>query len=625
MVKIYRRISIVLLSLTLAIYGWVVGFVPITFSAKAETTYSKPFETTNVLEDLKGSTIEGKVFNLADYPKDSKGTTRLISFVEYCYSNDKSNPQDYSLYLYVYNPKALKFSDSTILNQIEMSFGNDTNTYKKYPMRVVNYSLEEGYERVFYKLKVVLTSEEKQSIMKKLNKDKREYNISGIELLEDGALNAKDYTVAKKFTYKGFAPEHSTDGGSNGNLTYSSAEIEVLELEVFPTQYRPDGYNGKNIYTQDSLHSVYFAVPNSVISEYGNMTKVHAAWLNAVLKPSLVVGDRSVYADLKPYLGVNIGTRNENIKHIYFGAFDLFGDSNANMQYYCGYAYNFDRTQFGSSNLYYGSQITTLNLMVPAFDQDLNTYVVPSQKVIDAMIEASDVIGGRFINGKYSELLFESIDDHFTEVEISADETFDLTSTVIDLDFWKALFGMNLEVTTNFDGIKAIHAVTSKDLEGTDEEISKRLYIGKQDVGHLKALYEDVVFDYTVYLFRYQVSDYVSQRATHMTYDKFLWKETFERGWADGYFFKETVNLDFDIIDVTFTKNLKDTVIPVVSSPIDIVPSPTPPPDIIVPVPDSNWYDGLLVIARWLGVLFVAYIIYRLIKFILPKNKKGGW
>ena len=108
-----------------------------------------------------------------------------------------------------------------------------------------------------------------------------------------------------------------------------------------------------------------------------------------------------------------------------------------------------------------------------------------------------------------------------------------------------------------------------------------------------------------------------------MVYDKFLWKETFEKGWADGYFFKETVNLDFDIIDVTFTKDLKDTVIPVVSSPIDIVPSPTPPPNIIVPVPNSNWYDGLLNIAKWLGILLVVFIIYRFIRLFIPKKKKG--
>jgi hypothetical protein len=37
------------------------------------------------------------------------------------------------------------------------------------------------------------------------------------------------------------------------------------------------------------------------------------------------------------------------------------------------------------------------------------------------------------------------------------------------------------------------------------------------------------------------------------------------------------VNLDFDIIDVTFSNGSVDTVIPVVSDPIDIVPDATPP------------------------------------------------
>ena len=116
------------------------------------------------------------------------------------------------------------------------------------------------------------------------------------------------------------------------------------------------------------------------------------------------------------------------------------------------------------------------------------------------------------------------------------------------------------------------------------------------------------------------MSDYVSQRATHCKWDKFLWTETFEVGTAHGYFFKETVNLDFDIIDVTFTKDLKQTVIPVVSDPIDVVPSPTPPPDIYDEIPDSNWYDGLLVVLKWLALLFVVYLILVIISS-LKKTK----
>ena len=46
---------------------------------------------------------------------------------------------------------------------------------------------------------------------------------------------------------------------------------------------------------------------------------------------------------------------------------------------------------------------------------------------------------------------------------------------------------------------------------------------------------------------------------------------------SNAYFMQETVNLDFDIIDVTCTKDDVQTVLPVVSSPIDNIPDGTPP------------------------------------------------
>ena len=610
MTKIYRRIFAVLASFVLAIYGGVVGRLSTTFSVKAEQTSVTPFETTSVIDDLKDSTIEGEPFNLENFPADQNKELRLISFLEYCYTKDDASPDDYNLYLYVYNPKCLNFAENTILNKVAISFGGD-GSYKKYSIRVVNYSMENGYEKVLYKFKVVLTTSEKTKIIRALNKDGRVYNISSIELLQEGKRNAEDYTVAKSFTYKGYV------SGVDGEfLTYSSAEIETLQLDVSPTQFRPDGYS-KNEYTQDSLHSVYFAIPNSVIKERGKMSKVHATWLNAVLKPSLVIGDKSVYEAIKPYLGVNIGTRNSQLEHIYFGDFEARGETNASMKYYCGYAYNCDRMLFGADSYKYGEQITTLNMIITTPNgEDPYNGVITSSMVIDEMLKMTNILGGVLVNGKYSRALFESVDSEFTDIEISADDDFDLTSTVIDMDFWKWLFGQNLEVTTQFNGIKAIYAVKAEDLTGTDEEISKRLFVGKQDVAHLKTTFASVSKDHTLYLFRYQVSDYVSQRATHCTWDRFLWKETFEPGTAHGYFFKETVNLDFDVIDVTFTKGLSDTIIPIVSNPVDVVPSPTPPPDIIEPVPDPNWYDGLLEILKWSAFVVVILIGVNLISVI---------
>ena len=78
-------------------------------------------------------------------------------------------------------------------------------------------------------------------------------------------------------------------------MKFTSEGLETLSLDVHATTYRPDGTNGKNDYTQDSLHSVYFAVPNEVIQQYGEMVAVHATWLNAVLKPALVTGNQDAY------------------------------------------------------------------------------------------------------------------------------------------------------------------------------------------------------------------------------------------------------------------------------------------------------------------------------------------
>ena len=64
MMRINRRIITVLLSLLMVLSGTVVGVKSATFSVKAESVYSIPFENANVIDDLKGSTIEGVDFKL---------------------------------------------------------------------------------------------------------------------------------------------------------------------------------------------------------------------------------------------------------------------------------------------------------------------------------------------------------------------------------------------------------------------------------------------------------------------------------------------------------------------------------------------------------------------------------
>ena len=69
----------------------------------------------------------------------------------------------------------------------------------------------------------------------------------------------------------------------------------------------------------------------------------------------------------------------------------------------------------------------------------------------------------------------------------------------------------------------------------------------------------------------------MAQEASLFERGKILGIETHDRVDTNAYFFQETINLDFDIIDVTFSNGETNTVIPVVSDPIDVVPDATPP------------------------------------------------
>lgn len=77
-------------------------------------------------------------------------------------------------------------------------------------------------------------------------------------------------------------------------------------------------------------------------------------------------------------------------------------------------------------------------------------------------------------------------------------------------------------------------------------------------------------------MFRFATSDYYSEAVDIIELDSgFLWSDKHTEGQA--YVATESVFFDFDIIQLTFNKEGDYTVIPVVSSPIDIINDITPP------------------------------------------------
>lgn len=557
------------------------------------------FDKTNVLDDLQGMTLDGKPFSLDEYNFDTKKNTQILSFVEYCYSFYEEKQDNFGLYVYVYNPKGLKFDTASNLNTIQFAITKDTDSvYVKYPLTYLNKSEKTDFEGLFYKFKVNLTDEQKTAILNDLNSTSRIYKVSGFELATVGNLNATDYPVSLTFKYSGYAKGCDSDKTAESTLTVTREELETLSLDVYTTTYRPEGTNGKNDYTQDSLHSVYFAVPNKVIEQYGEMVAVHATWLNAVLAPAIVTGNQDAYNAVYNYLGKIMDSSDvvfDDLGYLFAGVTSRSYGSGT--KYYYDYSYNlvFDNFKNDISNmsnhlnLYQdfkhspkiGKELSALYMLFNSgsSDNSADSYIVSSEDIKDRLTESPEKYGGNLVNGKYSECMFESVDKEFTEVNIRADETFSLFNRIIDKSWWDKLWGLSGTVvsSTVFDGIKAISSVNKNDLSGTDTEISNKLFISQSDVSAFKSFYEDNAENSTVYLFRYQVSDYISQELTTFQKRTVLATEYWDEKDTNSYIFQETVNLDFDVIDISFSTGEVETVIPVVSSPIDVISDGTPP------------------------------------------------
>ena len=102
------------------------------------------FHDTNVLDDLLSSTVNGKPFDVRDYPFDETGEVQVISFIEYCYSYKANQRDNYGLYIYVYNPKGQSFSENNKLNKIQMAVSYDADgnptSYDKFTLEFCNKS-----------------------------------------------------------------------------------------------------------------------------------------------------------------------------------------------------------------------------------------------------------------------------------------------------------------------------------------------------------------------------------------------------------------------------------------------------------------------------------------------------
>lgn len=549
------------------------------------------YDKTNALDDLRSSTVNGQAFKITDYPFKSGSSPRLISFVEYCYSYRANMQDNFGLYLYIYNPGGLNFNTSTLSNKVQMatSYNADgtPDDYSKFKLKFLNYSTEANYSRLFYKFKVI---DDSGSILARVNSNERRYDISGIELVTQGQNNATEYKDGYTYKFTGYSSGYGSDISAASTLSCAINELKTIELNVEKTSYRYQ--NG--ISTARQIDSVYFAVDNDLIAEFGKLQRIKAEWYEYKTAPAIITSRLELYNALLPYLGVNIGKYNKDV------GFKLYSPS-------------------------WDIALWTYNASYPTSDPQLNyafynkNKTVTAQEVTDYIYEFSRTHAGQKLpirDGSLNKDLFLNTVDTgrnrgYNCIEFDSDDSYDLLGAKYG-DF----FNWYLSIFYNFETadvkVNPIYEVKATDLSGTNNTISTKLLINESDVDSFKAYYEaakkhkDPVSGeskpQTVFLFRFANTEYSAESVTVDT-DTFI-------SLADNkstYKATQTVFFDFDIIQLTFNKKGLYTVIPVVMSPIDIINGFTPPP-----VKDGSGCNDVL------SIILIALLLIVLMPVLPP-------
>ena len=669
---LYKKVLTFFLAFVVT-FGIVTSAVPNIAYAAAE---SLSFDSTNVLDDLNSSTVNGEPFDITDYPYDESKQAQVINFVEYCYSYKANLRDNYGLYIYVYNPQGLNISTDSKANKVQMAVSYDSegnpNDYEKFALEFCSKSEDANYKNLFYKFKVVDRQVNGKTFAERVNSNKRRYDVSGIELMKYGNQNATEYGVNGTYYFTGFAEGYGPDANAKNTLASTVEYLETIELDVKHTFYRTET-SSKGAGYQNQLDTVYFAVPNRFFETYGKLQRIKAEWYEYKTNDIVVTSNSDFYNKALPYIGVPTGTLGEYGMPPYNETIGISlgqnagdwggGMHGANWGWNLGEGYLYPACQ----TLYYLFKVSNIEEYDPYADivsiggvesNALYQYIMNYNKTynkgrlpikdgtISADLFADDIDDYRKMDTEYGK-----IQQGYSYYDFDADVDLQkMTSwqegnpsfwdNWVNWGLWDAMTG-NIPNETSRT-VSPIITLKAEDLTGTNDEIADRLLVNASDVADLKSYYNSAKnADETVVLFRFATSDYYSAAVDIVELGEgFLWSDKMTSGQA--YRAWESVFFDFDIIQLTFNREGVYTVIPVVSNPIDVVDGITPP----VQMPDElPWWKILLAVVLIIllfvllgpvlpyvirGIIWIVMLPFKAISGLIKsvkkrkKNKKGG-
>lgn len=537
-----------------------------------------------------GISKELKDVDLSVYKTENK--TQLITLSEVGF-----NTSDYKIIVYVYNAGKTLFDQNTASNKINVA---TTYNDEHKPISYANFSLQyisKTEDNSIYKFAIVddgnvlKDSAELQNTLY----DERRYDVVGVQLLNAGNVLAKDNKVEKTYVYSGTADKLTLKG------------IKSIELEVHPVWYRTET-SDKGANYQHQLNAVYFSVPNDYLKDGYQLDAVKAEWYEYKTEPIVVLDNKNVCDTIESFLGVDIGVRNENLPY------SLVSETfKPKLTWFYNLPYPL------SSDIYENEKHTsTLHWLF----NDNKDAVIHTERLTNYINNYNKSAKKGYLpikNGSVSADLFQdSVDEGRTKgynvATIYANQTYDLLSysdthsiwdRLMDYGFWDTITGKT-PLGDESLYVKPIYQVKDTDVKDL-ATINSNLLIDTELCSEFKSFYDNQV-DRSTFLFRFSTTDYYSAPIKAVDHNLYVYDNgnvDFDDVYSTGYIAEETVFLDFDIIHLEFFDGNERLVVPVVSDPIDIIPSITPPP-----VFDNKWIlYGIITIISLLGVGAIYSVI----------------
>lgn len=564
------------------------------------------YDKTDVAKDLEGS--DG--FDFADYPADASKDTQIYTFLEYGY--DGTDNSKFGLYLYIYNPQQKDFSRSSASNKANVAVAFDEKDNASSYQRVNLIFCSATSDKLFYKYRIddsdgkLLALAEQYAIT---HAGARRYDVATVELFAYGNTTATTTSIGKSYECAGYMKGFGADKASNTH-TVKAYSIDVLDIELKHTFFRPEGTNYGNFATEyfhqsskDQLDSVYFSFPDELISYYGGIWKINAGFVKMETRPIIVTSTKEVYENALNYVGRNdrdncsvkiSSTYPKKIGNQYIDNLKGYSDEIKEE------VRKFLLCDFPSTPIYYlfytGNE--TADGSVP-YAKDFSLSGERLLKYTYNYKRSYDSGVPELKDGNISKDLFSYTPEHekagygqYSNIEVKADDSYTLENMSRVKHWYDFLdfFGMSAEYQSDaYRNIQAIEPIDKRDILLSKTEFCKKYFVSESD-------YDSIIQSVnktgeTTYLFRFAQSSFSALGLSSQVGDGYEFDTEY------NYCATETVYLDMNISSITCRKGDEYHTFAVASNPIDVAADIDPPPE---EFDNTGWWKDIMAkIKEW--------------------------